>query len=182
MNFFLRWALTYLRITRHLWNLTGGTILVPRSDSLEGGFTKIILVSSLLVRSVFWTAIRVVGIIVVDVFSIGIIGVALIVETNEFLFFLEHQQFIRSLSAIIFYDNDAATRYQGLNTGVVLYNLARMRESKQWQNYLEKVLFKSFTIPPQYSWPTLVWPNSRGLFLGHLLVSAPEPEWAPRML
>ena len=102
MNFFLRWALTYLHITRHLWNLTGGTILVPRSDSLEGGFTKIILVSSLLVRSVFWTAIRVVGIIVVDVFSIGIIGVALIVETNEFLFFLEHQQFIRSLSAIIF--------------------------------------------------------------------------------
>ena len=30
-------------------------------------------------------------------------------------------------------------RYQGLNTGVVLYNLARMRASEQWQNYLEKV-------------------------------------------
>jgi len=29
-------------------------------------------------------------------------------------------------------------RYQGLNTGVVLYNLARMRESKEWQNYLDK--------------------------------------------
>ena len=33
----------------------------------------------------FWTAIRVVGIIVVDVFFIGIIGVALIVETNRVL-------------------------------------------------------------------------------------------------
>jgi len=29
-------------------------------------------------------------------------------------------------------------RYQGLNTGVVLYNLARMRESEEWQNYLDK--------------------------------------------
>jgi len=29
-------------------------------------------------------------------------------------------------------------RYQGLNTGVVLYNLARMRASEQWQNYLDK--------------------------------------------
>ena len=38
-------------------------------------------------------------------------------------------------------------RYQGLNTGVVLYNLARMRESQQWQNYLEKV---AFTIPSWY--------------------------------
>ena len=35
-------------------------------------------------------------------------------------------------------------RYQGLNTGVVLYNLARMRESKEWQNYLDKVDFMSF--------------------------------------
>ena len=35
-------------------------------------------------------------------------------------------------------------RYQGLNTGVVLYNLARMRESKKWQNYLDKVDFMSF--------------------------------------
>jgi len=29
-------------------------------------------------------------------------------------------------------------RFQGLNTGVVLYNLARMRESKEWQDYLDK--------------------------------------------
>ena len=29
-------------------------------------------------------------------------------------------------------------RYQGLNTGVVLYNLERMRASKEWASYLRK--------------------------------------------